>query len=239
MGGPKLLDKKLVNAEVATQRKQLIDAGLTIAKKVDVVRETLQTEERSLEEFRTYTTAQVRIEIDALIQQKDNLKDEIIVLERQKEIAHIPLDSEWEKLKEATVKLLKDKQVWNEKSDMLSEREVQIERKEQEVENDKKRSIDLKHRASEALTEADTIRTNAREAAAEIRNKAQAVLSAAEAKEREVSLKEKELEVRESDVEKTKERQQQKDIKQADCDREIQDRYATLERTIKRLGIKI
>lgn len=71
MSGPRLLDKKTVNAEVATQRKEQIDSGLVIAKKIDALRETLSEEERNLEVFRTETIKQVQKEIDEKIKDRD------------------------------------------------------------------------------------------------------------------------------------------------------------------------
>lgn len=207
MGAPKLLDKKLVSAEVATQKKQQIDSGIALARKVDAVRQTLQEEQKSLEEFRIHTVAIAQAEVDSIIRQKDTLKDEVRVLEKRKELALIPLTVEWETVGKAKREVVKDRQKVEEMSFNLTEREGQIEREEAEIENEKQRTKDLNRRAAESLAEADLTLIHAREAAAEIRNKAQVVLTAVEAREREVALKETDLESREVAIEKEKLRQ--------------------------------
>lgn len=202
----KLLDKKTANAEVATQKKQQIDSGIKLAKKVDALRETLGEEEKNLETFRTETVKGVQIEIDSLIRQKDTIKEEINVLNRQKAKALVPLEVEWERVRRVSVKLEKDRMLFDQMSFSFTEREAEIERSEREAENEKERASNLKHRASEDLAEADSTLSHAREASAEIRNKAQVVLAAAETKEKEVGLKEKDLEVREEHATKEIER---------------------------------
>lgn len=78
MPAPRLLDKRVINAEVATQRKQDAAQGLALAKKVDVLRETVQEEEGKLSQFRDTTIKKVQAEIDAKIQELDGLTKEIL-----------------------------------------------------------------------------------------------------------------------------------------------------------------
>lgn len=69
----RLLPKKLANAEVATQRKQQIEEGLILSRKIDALRETLQEEECRLALFRSETVKRVQDEIDAKIRERDAL----------------------------------------------------------------------------------------------------------------------------------------------------------------------
>lgn len=85
MPAPRLLDKRTVNASLATERKQEIDKGVQLAKAIDALRETRNQEEQALERFRTETARQVHLEIDALIKQRDNLRTEIQKLLASKE----------------------------------------------------------------------------------------------------------------------------------------------------------
>lgn len=83
MAGPKLLDKRIISAELATQKKQQIDTGIALAKKVDSVRETLAEEEKRLELFRINTIKQVQQEIDIKINEREQVKKETqIILKR-------------------------------------------------------------------------------------------------------------------------------------------------------------
>lgn len=74
MPAPKLLDKRTVNASLATERKQQIETGIELAKKVDAVRAMLAEEKEKLERFRSETVKAVQAEIDELIRKRDLLK---------------------------------------------------------------------------------------------------------------------------------------------------------------------
>ncbi len=72
----KLLPKRVVNAELALQKKRDIDSGLELARKIDALRETLATEEKNLEQFRTHTIGSVQVEVDAKVHERDALEAE-------------------------------------------------------------------------------------------------------------------------------------------------------------------
>lgn len=77
MAGPRLLDKKIVQASLAQERKIEIDKGVKLAKAIDILRETKAKEEKDLEEFRIVTTQKVQAEIDALLQECNRLRQEV------------------------------------------------------------------------------------------------------------------------------------------------------------------
>lgn len=231
----RLVDKKQVAADTATQRKKDIDEGIKLASKVDILRETVVTEEGNLRRFREETTKAIQKEIDDLVHVKDTLKGEISVLERRKAEAMIPLDAEWEKLRQGQQKLLTDTQAWGEKSDILKERQNAVERGEKEVEIDKERAKDLTHRAAQSLAQADETLKEARESAADIRNKAQIVLGQCELKNQDAELREKAVAVREKEVEVVWGKVRAKETDLATRELTLKDQYSTLERTTKRL----
>lgn len=231
-----LLDKKLVSAEVATQRKQQIDLGVSLAKKVDAVKETLQQEETRLESFRLESVARVKVEIDKLLSQKQILKGEIDVLLRDKANAQIPLDVEWEKITYATSKLQKDRDAWGEKSDLLSQRRNEIERREAETLSNKERATELLRVSSEKYVESEEALTEAREFSKKLREEAGAILSSAESRLKLVELKEDGLRMREEEVDRVWEKVRMKEVNVANRERVLRDRYQELETTIKRLS---
>jgi len=102
MTAPKLLDKKLINAEVATQKAQTIRQGLDLAKKVDILRETLQDEQGRLEAFRQETIATVQRDIDVKIAERDALERGNIKLREERILAQAPIDlvTEWQQVRE-------------------------------------------------------------------------------------------------------------------------------------------
>lgn len=236
MSGPKLLEKRVVTADVAEQKKQLIDSGIIMAQKVDAVRETLQSEEQKLELFRIETVKRVQIEIDALIRQKDALRDTLKDAERELSLKRIPLDAEWEKVNNAQ-KICNN---WeNEllgREEYINQQQAILKDKEKDIETESHRIGGLKNQATQLTIEAEEILQRAKEESASTRNEAQAILMSAELLEIESLKKEEQLITREEIV-ATKE----KDIEA--CEQEIikdkrvlADRTATLERTLKRLG---
>lgn len=79
MPAPRLLDKKRVNAELATERKQQIEQGKQLVASIEALREARAEEEEKLERFRKETVRAVQIEIDALIRQRDALRKELSI----------------------------------------------------------------------------------------------------------------------------------------------------------------
>lgn len=64
MPAPRLLDKKTVNAELATERKRQIDEGRHLTDSIEALREAKVKEEQALEDFRKHTIRVVQIEVD-------------------------------------------------------------------------------------------------------------------------------------------------------------------------------
>lgn len=73
----KLLRKNEINVAKSNERKIEIDTGLALARKVDSLREMVSKEEKNLQMFRDETTKIVQAEIDDLIKERDELRDEI------------------------------------------------------------------------------------------------------------------------------------------------------------------
>lgn len=121
MAGPKLLDKRIVNAELATQRKNQIDAGLTMTKKIDVVRDTLQTEEQRLEQFRSESIRKVQQEIDSKIAERDMLERSNAILREDRIRLSAPID-----LSEAWAEVKTQKQENAEWKGRLTEQSIEL-----------------------------------------------------------------------------------------------------------------
>ena len=129
MAAPRLLDKRVVSAEVANQKKQQIDTGITIAKKVDAVRETLQEEETRLEIFREETLKRVQSEIDSKIREREHLENEISRRREERIQLEAPID-----LKDAWNEVQSGKIEINNRRDNLTNQLVQQTAREGELE---------------------------------------------------------------------------------------------------------
>ncbi len=96
-----LMPKSQIQAAKAAERKQDIDAGVKLAKRVDAARETLIIEEKRLEEFRIRKVKEINAEINPLEKERDSLKGEIDRLKQERKELLIPLDKEWSEIRVA------------------------------------------------------------------------------------------------------------------------------------------
>lgn len=231
----RLLDKKQSNALASDERKKLIDEGVKLAQRVDALREAVVTEEGILKRFREEGVQAVQVEIDEKVRLKDRLLSEIEVLKEKRMVLQEPLDAKWREVNESNAQLLKDKQAVSEKSYILKEREETLENSEREVEIEKGRAEDIAHRASEKLALADTTLKDAREDSAKIRIQAQELLQASMLQEKIVQRKGEVVEEREKEVERVWQAVVAKERNLAVREKQLKDRYETLERTLKRI----
>lgn len=127
MPAPRLLDKKLVTAALATERKQEIDKGIKLAKSIDALRETRVKEESELQDFRINTIRKIQIEIDAKIEENDRLSSENKLLREQRILAEAPIDlkEEWQKVRE-------DKQTFSSWQESLTQQSIELLAREQD-----------------------------------------------------------------------------------------------------------
>lgn len=81
----KLLSKQEVTIEKSQQLKRDIDEGAKLAKKIDLLRETASSEETRLNKFREESLHRVKLEIQFLLIEKNNLEKEVASLREEKQ----------------------------------------------------------------------------------------------------------------------------------------------------------
>lgn len=234
----KLQHKRVAAAEIAKQRKSQIDEGVKLAGKVDRLRSTVSEEEERLEKFRKQTLARVQVEIDEKIIEKNRLVDEIILLREDRARELIPLTAEWEKVRVEKVRLAHREEAVSTREDDASIRETEVSNSEHEISTEKERIHQLKEATTQNLREAEVDRREGRAFLVDAKNKAQKLLSDAELKDRQAQARIDGVEVWEREVGEREERINSKEADVAQRELVLKDRYATLERTITRLGIK-
>ncbi len=74
----KLLTKTEIEKQKVIERKVEIDQGMTLAKKIDSLRETASKEESNLAKFRIESLKTIKEEIDEKIRQRNSLESEIV-----------------------------------------------------------------------------------------------------------------------------------------------------------------
>lgn len=94
----RLLAKSEIDSKKALARKQEIDEGLKISRRVDTLRETVAQEEAALEAFRRKTIAAINAQITAVSDILNDLRREVKELEEKRVKALEPIDTAWETL---------------------------------------------------------------------------------------------------------------------------------------------
>jgi hypothetical protein len=145
----KLLPKKTdIDKAKADERKREIDEGITLARKVDTLRELKSNEERNLLEYRATALKEIQKEIDSRIEIRNSLDDEIVKKQEIRKQLIKPLDEEWKEIKEA-----KDG-IKEEKESIFISRE-QLKQDQHKLEEDRTKLSDLiiKAKDNEGKTE--------------------------------------------------------------------------------------
>jgi hypothetical protein len=91
----KLLAKSDILKQKAEAQRVAVNEGVTLAKRVDRLREVMADEERSLEDFRKRTLAQIHEETTKASQKLDFVLDELAKAGMALAEARKPLDHEW------------------------------------------------------------------------------------------------------------------------------------------------
>lgn len=204
MAAPRLLDKKIINAEVATQKKQQIDQGLTLAKKVDAIRVTLTEETGKLERFRDETLRQVHTEIGLKVKERDSLEEALKIKREEYNRLLTPPDlTEARKEIEITKTKLEQKlgEV-NDKSITLEQGiSLNIQRERGNEEQEQRLAVE-KQRSEENLARTESLKGDAVKELFSARLEAQKIIKKAQEREEAVKIREEDIETRESQVNK-------------------------------------
>lgn len=140
----KLLAKKVIDSQVASQKKQQIDDGVKLAIRVDTLRQTKAQEEKNLEEFRVGAVRSVSQEIEVLTIKRDSLRSEVTDLMEQAKLNQIPLDKEWNKLNIEKSKLLSQQESLEKDRELLEKDKTELVVSLQDLEIEKSRVESIK-----------------------------------------------------------------------------------------------
>lgn len=235
MAGLKLLEKRTVSAEMAQQRKQEIDKGVAIAKRVDALREAQSKEESNLESFRKGTIKKVASEIDEKIRESARLDSEIR-LKKAKSAAILPsVEEQWEQIKEAKDLLEEEKTTSKRERVELQKAIVLNIQRERENEEEKQRIEVERKRSKEELEEASKVKEEAKINLSKALSEAKEIIDDSERRQKKVSNQEKNIEERENANNIIAQTNKDWEVDLSNRERALKDKYKTLERTIKRL----
>ena len=237
MAGPQLLEKRQVNAEVATQKAQSIKQGLDLAKKVDVLRELKMQEEGNLEKFRTETIAQVQREIDAKIDERDGLEQRLVPMRQEYQLLLTPPDltKDREEVRTKLANLEQDISEVNQKKSELEQGIVLNIQRERENEIETNRIAELKRLALKDREDSDSVLENAKQTSRKMTEESGAILESANQRELEVKNREIQQDAREKILKTREELSAKKEKDLSNRERLLKDRMDTLTRTENRI----
>lgn len=125
----KLLKKSVIANELAEQRKTQIDEGLSIARKVDTLRNTLASLQKQQADFLNGMQAELEKRTRHLLDEIATREQIVISLEERRQKLLIPLTAEWEKIKMAQREVLFDKELIRKGLEKLADKERKSEEK--------------------------------------------------------------------------------------------------------------
>lgn len=229
MPAPRLLDKRVISTELAEEKRRQIQSGVTLAKKVDAVRETLQKEENDLESFRRETITRIQKEIDSKIGERNSLDKEIVQRREERIQLEAPID-----LKEAWNEVQSGRLEVTEWKDRLGTQTVEQLAKEAEIaeftESTVKRSEQSKEREKitvRTLQEAESKYGEASVVLDKAKVESKKLIESAKQKEKKVIERELSIEVRENEVSELENKNQAHELDLSSREKALKFRYDT------------
>lgn len=122
----RLLPKREIDQAKAKERKQEIDTGLTLAHKVDELREARVTEEENFKKWRENTFAKIQEEINGYLEVKENLRIQTEKAEAYRKELIKPLDEEWLKVNSAKAEIQKNQALIQKSKESLKEQSQKL-----------------------------------------------------------------------------------------------------------------
>ncbi len=125
----KLLSKQEISKIKSSERKQEIEEGAKLAKKIDSLRETAAKEETNLGKFRIENLRILKADIDGLCAKKTLLEEEVKGLEEARILAQAPLNliKAWSKVKTSKIEIEGLKTEIFERETSVTQKETNIE----------------------------------------------------------------------------------------------------------------
>ncbi len=232
----RLLTKSEQVKAKATERNKEVQEGLKLAKRVDALREISAQEDKALKEFRKSSLVEISNEILKETKKRDVLLKEVDDLEDRKQEALKPLDSEWERLKLAKEELTHKETVVSGILDGIQAEYEEIDKRLKDISNKEARIITMESIAQTKHDDADKLLKDARIQALsssklleDANRQAKELINNAKNIEQFIINREKAVFIKEEEL-------RNKEIELAKQDRALRDKYATLERNIKRNG---
>lgn len=230
----KIPDRKQIASDFNLQRKLQVDEGVKIAKKVDVLRETLASLEEQHRKFIAGTRQDLINQTEGLERKKADLQGELVHLEERRKRLLEPLDEEWTKLLDKQTEVLARKFLIEEKENQLNERESQIAKIEKLTEQNRQQISEFKGETERANKEARQFRDEQKSIRDDIKRTKDNQDKDFFKVNKELNKRDDELIIQRKYLDLVKKNLDAREKELDDKDRAIKDKYATLQRTLNR-----
>ncbi len=197
----KLLSKRAIDEAKARDKQREIEQGKMLAKRVDVLRETVANEETGLTKFRTAAISKIHEDIAVENDRLTLLKVEVEVLEQRKRDALLPLDTAWGTLRVKEAENVAAREVLWQKADVLDRQATEILEKSHEIDVEQGRVTNFKHLAAQELVRASAITADSKRVLKEAQEQAHLLIEEAELRQTGALKREASVAARERDAE--------------------------------------
>lgn len=231
----RLLSKNEVDVAKSSDKKREIDDAVRIASKIDSLRKTSAEEESRLSKFRAESLKKTQEEIDSLIKEKTNLEKDVESLKEERAKLLVPLDAEWEKVNARKSEIERIEQELGHRRIDVESKERDIKRLQSELSLEEGRIHDRREEVNKMSDQAQLEKSEAEVILREAQARNELSIIQCEARLNEVTRRENDLSYRIIDLENREDFVKKREIEQNQRDRQINDKYQTLQRTINRV----
>lgn len=231
----RLLPKSEMAQRKNDARKQEIDEGIRIAKRVDAVRETLLNEEQSLEKFRRETVALIHQQIIDERKVLKSLQAKVKNLTVKREQLLIPLDKEWAEIQQVKEQIESEQKEIEKSWLAISKQEKTYNKLIQEATDSLVKTLQYEEYSRTNLKEVSDMNIIARQDAEESQKIKERTYALHDAMVKELKQRDSQLASRERDCILKESKLLEKESALENGWKLLEDRKAMFERTINRL----
>lgn len=151
----RLLPPKQLNDKINQQKKNEIDAGLFIAKKIDLLREQLADEQKKTDEGRMEMKLRFTEFASGLSIKKESLENEVKKLEKTREELLKPLDEERDKVKSEKIQQEFFSKIILRNQEEVLKKQEELKKKQDEIVKLSKKTVENLEQAEKKHAQAD------------------------------------------------------------------------------------
>lgn len=231
----KVLPKKELITQQQKEQEQVARRASALSEAISKLHEQKESEEAKLTRWRETTFRTIQGEIEEKQTEKSSLEKDILVLQEKRQKLLIPLDTEWDKIRDKKIALSQQREELDKEKGSLQSRIQAVGQREIEAQRQRENIERMEQESARKLEHAEIIAVQAKEEVAVMRNQAHATLLEAELRDQESSKLKLIYEKGLNDVEE-RELAVNLKIKELEAfDKALQDKYKTLLRTQERL----